>query len=377
MAAAKLPPGVEKISEARYRGRYYGPDGRRHSTAIYTTPHEAAYARGAAISDIQAGRWLDPQRSNITVEQWFQLWMPTRLHGGGKGKAVRPYVLDKDWARYRNHIEPWLGRRTLPAVTRFTVETWHADLAAAGRKPPTIEKAHTLLQTALARALDDDRISRNPAAQTAPVKAEKPRWQLLTRPEFARLLGEIDERYRALLLVAPYSGLRWSEIVALTRADYNPLRGELTVNKSTVYHKGKLIDGPTKSGRERVIPGLRDDVVAALNAHIEREQMAPGGRLFTSPEGYVLIHPHFMNRIYKPACVRAGLGTYTPGNKAQRYEGVRFHDLRHSFVSWLLADGVPIHLVQQLAGHASITTTQRYAQTNRDELREAMRRALG
>lgn len=374
---ADLPEGVEKLGPARYRGRYYGPDGRRHSTAVYTKPYEAKHARDAALSDIQQGRWLDPQRSGITLGDWFALWMPTRPHGGGRGRAVRPYVLDKDWARYRNHIEPWLGAKALPAVTRFTVETWHADLAAAGRKPATIGKAHTLLQTALARAVDDDRINKNPAAQTAPAKSPAPEWQLVTRPQFAALLAEIPERYRALVMAAPYTGLRWSELVALTRADYNPLRAEITVSKGTVYHKGKLINDVTKSRKERVIPGLRDDLVAALNAHIDREPMAPAARLFTSEDGQALIHPQFMRHIYQPAAVTSGLGKWEPGNKVRRYVGVRFHDLRHSFVSWLLADGVPIHLAQKLAGHATITTTQKYAQTNRDELREAMRKALG
>jgi integrase len=268
-------------------------------------------------------------------------------------------------------------QRQLPAITRFTVETWHADLAAGGRNPATIRKAHTLLQTALARAVDDDRINKNPAAQTAPVKGERAKWQLVTHAEFVALLTEIPKEYQALVLLAPYTGLRWSEIVALRRADYNPLHAELTVSKGTVYHAGRLIDDKTKSGQERVIPGLADDLVGALNAHIARQQMGPAERLFTSPEGHTLRHPHFMERVFKPAAVRCGLGKYVQREGQRHYEGVRFHDLRHSFVSWLLADGTPIHIAQQLAGHSSITTTQQYAQTNRDELRKAMRRALG
>lgn len=379
---AALPPGIEKLGPGRYRGRYYGPDGRRHSTPIYVKPAEAAYARNAALADIKSGRWLDPQRSGITVDQWFALWMPTRLTSGGGGKTVRPYVLEKDWARYRNHIKPWLGERTLPQITRFTLETWHADLAIAGRNPATISKAHALIKTALGRAADDDRITRNPATQTAPARPAKPKWQLVTRPQFATLLTEIPERYRCLVLLAAHTGLRWSEIVALTRADYNPLRGELLVDSGTVYHKGRLIDDRTKSGRHRTLPVVPHpdptlNLRAALDAHVKAAQMAADARLFASPTGHTLRHPHFMERVFKPAAVRAGLGEYVKIDGRRRYRGIRFHDLRHSYISWLLNEGVDIHEVKDLAGHASITTTELYAHTDKDEVRAAVARALG
>ena len=374
--SGNLPPGIEKLSEGRYRGRYRGPDGHRHSTPIYTKPAEAKFALDAAKGQITNGTWLDPRRAGITLDEWFALWMPTRLTSGRRKRTVRPYVLDKDWARYRNHIAPYLGRVALIDLTTFRVEKWHGQLATDGRKLPTICKAHALLKTALDRAVTDDRLHKNPAAKTDPEAAPAPSWQLVTRAQFDALLSEVPERYRPVVLVAAMAGLRWSEIVGLTRQDYNPLRGELTVSKGTVYHKGALVDGPTKSRRDRTIPVV-GALRAALDGHVKAAGMAADARLFTSPRGNVLRHPHFMERVYKPAAVRAGLGTYTQRDGRKRYEGVRFHDLRHSFVSWLMADGVPPHKVKELAGHATITTTEKYAHTNQDELAAAMLRALG
>lgn len=371
-----LPTGVEKISAGRYRGRYYGPDGRRHSTNLYKTPEQAAHARAAALSDIQRGRWLDPQRSGITLDQWMILWMPTRLHTGGR--TVRPRTLYTDWNTYRLHIKPYLGNHHLPKLTRFTIETWHAQLATNGVSVSTIFKAHTLLKTALGRAVDDDRMMKNPCRQTQPRRPDRPEWTLLTKGQFEILLGECPEVWRPLLLTAAKTGLRWGEIVALTRADYNVLRREIHVTKGLVRVVGAgLVEAAPKSGKGRVVPVV-DRLAAALDTHIAAAPMAPEERLFTSSRGTALHHDNFMHRIFRPAAVRAGLATLTEtDNGKQHYAGVRFHDLRHSFISWLLNDGVDIHEVKELAGHASITTTELYAHTDRDELRSAMARALG
>jgi integrase len=366
-----LPPGVERVGASSYRGRYYGPDGRRHSTPTYSRAEHAAWAIGEARAKMQTGGWVDPARAGVTLDQWFGLWLPTT--------KMRGYVREKEADRYRLHVKPYLGKMPLGKITTFTVTTWHTDMQRDGKPAATIVKAHALLKACLGPrggAMSDNRITVNPCQLVQPPPALKKKWRLITMEEYARLLAEMPEQARCVVILAAHTGLRWSEIVGLRREDYNPLRDEITVRRGTVYHRGRLIDDDPKDREERTIP-LVPLLAVALKTHVSEKAMLPAERLFTAPKGGTLRHPNFMEAVYKPAAVRAGLATWGQRDGRKHYEGVRFHDLRHSFISWLLNGGVDIHEAKELAGHASITTTQVYAHTDPDEVRSAMTRAFG
>jgi integrase len=369
-----LPPGIEHVARAdgsrAYRGRYRGPDRRKASTAVYPTIALAQRALDEARGDVARGDYIDPRRSAVTLDWWMQEWMPDR-------PKVRPYVLEKDWTRYRIHIKPHLGNLPLSEITALRVQTWMGRLADKGVRPPTIKKAHELLRTALGKrgAMGDGRIRVNPCELVQSPTVERPEWQLVTREQFDRLLTEIPKHYRPLVLTAAFTGLRWSELAGLHRHHYNPLKGTLTVEQGRVYHAGRMIDGPTKNRKTRTVP-LMPGITEALNALLAAQPI-DGGPIFRSIHGKLLRHPYFDGRVYKPAAVRAGLGQYVKIDGQDRWQGVRFHDLRHSCLSWLLNGGMDIHEVKDWAGHSSITTTQLYAHTDADEMRAAMLKAFG
>jgi integrase len=354
-----LPRGISRTTPEgkppKYRGRYHGPDGRRHTTLTFPSVELAVQALDIARGDVARGDWLDPTRTGITLDEFMALWMPQR-------QRIRPYVLEKDWARYRNHIKPYLGRHPLSSLTQFTVEGWHAKMRAAGVSAATVAKAHALLKTALgpAGAMGDDRIRRNPCQLVKPGPVPRKAWRLVTVEEFDQRLAALDdEQAKVIVILAAYTGQRWSEIAGLRRSDYNPLRKEITVRRGLVSYKGKLIEDVTKTGKERTIP-LVQRPADALAEHVRGNPMPADAPLFTAPRGGQLRHAHFMERIYKPA-----------------FPGIRFHDLRHSCCSWLLNGGAPIPAVMEIMGHATITTTQLYAHTDRDALGAAMAKALG
>jgi integrase len=143
----------------------------------------------------------------------------------------------------------------------------------------------------------------------------------------------------------------------LQREDYNPLAATLTVSKS-IDSKGRA--QATKNRRTRIVP-LAPRVVAALNGHIEREQ--PTGALFTSPTGCRLSGTNFAARVWRPAREKAGVQA-------------RFHDLRHSCASWLLAGGATTAEVRDMLGHSSITVTEAYLHTDPTTLAATVTRAL-
>jgi hypothetical protein len=138
---------------------------------------------------------------------------------------------------------------------------------------------------------------------------------------------------------------------------------------------GGLKVGPTKTGKRRTITVPRF-LARLLEKHIDRYP-SPDGWLFTAREGGPVSHHNFRRRHFQPACVAAGLGVVTKEkNGPRRYEGVRFHDLRHTCASLLIAAGRSLQEVKDHLGHSSIrVTSDRYAHLY-PEARAAMADAL-
>src|SRR4029450_5851804 len=143
------------------------------------------------------------------------------------------------------------------------------------------------------------------------------------------LADAIDRRYRALVLVGAYSGLRIGELAGLRRERVDLLRGTVEGAEIMTEVAGKLQIGPPKTRASRRTIGLPRAVVNVLAEHL-----APGGKptdfVFTGPQGGRLRIANFGNRIWRPATTAAAL------------DGLRIHDLRHTAVAlWIAAGARP------------------------------------
>jgi integrase len=155
--------------------------------------------------------------------------------------------------------------------------------------------------------------------------------------------------YRALIYTAADTGLRAGELLALTRADLDLLRGTVQVHRALKELNGILPFGPTKTHRSRAV-SLPRFLSALLNEHLTTSPIVlPGGSalVFPGPRGGPLRHGNFYRRHFRPAVEEA-----LPHKRA-----LRFHDLRHTAASLLIAQGAHPKLIQARLGHASITTT--------------------
>ncbi|MEX0989480.1 MAG: tyrosine recombinase [Actinomycetota bacterium] len=161
-------------------------------------------------------------------------------------------------------------------------------------------------------------------------------------------------RDRAILELLYGSGLRVGEVAGLTRDRVDLHRGRVNVLG--------------KGSKEREIP-LSEFAVDALAAYLER------GRPFLVPEGGS--SPNlFTNRRRKPMTerdIRTMVAEY--GGTTLSGRRVTPHTLRHSFATHLLEGGADIRAVQELLGHASVATTQRYTHVSRERLRAAYLRS--
>ncbi len=183
-------------------------------------------------------------------------------------------------------------------------------------------------------------------------RTEKTTFDFLTFDEAERLLEAVDPEWRTALLVALKTGLRRGEIIGLQWSDLDLVRGKLNVRR-TIWAGHS---GTPKGGRARVVDMPRS-LVEALKAH----RHLKGPSVFCGPKGELLT-PGQLKWPLTRALRKSGIS---------RPEGrIGWHDLRHTYGSHLAMRGVPVKVIQELMGHASIEMTMRYAHLS-PEVKEA------
>ena len=254
---------------------------------------------------------------------------------------------------------PILGDLPLDGIDRAAVAKTINALEAKGLSAKSIKNAHGLLSAVMATAVLADHIGTNPCHHMRLPRAgeesrEDPRF--LTHDEYHRLLEEIPDRHQPLAVTLFGTGLRWSEATRLDVRDIIPGKPPtLRVTKAWKSTPGRpRHTGPPKSPKSRRTVMLADQVVAALAPLMDR----PGDELlFTAPRGGPVYSGWWRDRVWVPACRRAGLAS--PYVKGKRYDGPRIHDARHTHASWLIEQGATLEMVQDQLGHESILTTRK------------------
>lgn len=309
-----------------------------------------------------------------TLAEWIvDRWAPEHA------TALETRTRDSYADMYERHVAPWLGSLPLRDITVGTVRRWQADRLASGVTVPQVIHARTVLSSVLRHAAESEAIAANPMTLVraprrpqrdevrplAPATVEairaalagdlrhevgastatQRRRQAHTQPD--RRPAHIKIRDTTLVSVLAYGGLRPGEALALRWSDL----GERTI----LVERATDPDGSIKSTKGRNSRSVR---ILAPVARDLREWFLASGR----PDARSLVFPqadgsawttddwgNWRNRTWKRACVAAGLDPIP-----------RPYDLRHSFVSLLLAEGRTIHYVAGQAGHAAQMTFDRY-----------------
>jgi integrase len=219
-----------------------------------------------------------------------------------------------------------------------------AELNARGLAPATVQKAYQLLGKVMGAAVDAGMLAQSPCRRVPLPRVEREEMRFLTPGEVATLADAIHQRYRALVLVGAYGGLRIGELAGLRRNRVDLLHGTVQVAEIVVEVRGVLHIGPPKTRASRRTVGLPRFVVEELAVHLV-EAGDPEGFVFTAPQGGPLRLPAFRARVWRPAVRAAGL------------DGLRIHDLRHTAVALWIAAGANPKEVAARAGHASVSFT--------------------
>lgn len=327
---------VRRLESGRWQARYPDGDGRLVSAGTYATKGEAERALAAAETDQRRGAWTDPRLASTRFDDWVTQWWATTTN-------LRPSSRDRDRGYLNRYVLPTFGKDALGEISQLKVRSWVAELAGSGLAPATVNKAYVLLGKVMGAAVDADLILTSPCRKVPLPKVERAEMRFLNPAEIAALAAAMDERYRAMVLLAAYGGLRLGELCGLKRSRVDILRRRVEVAEIIVESEGHLFTGPpkTRAGRRSIaIPG---PVADALGDHIGRWSGVE--LVFTAPEGGPLRAAAWRSRYWRPAVKAAGL------------EPLRPHDLRHTAVALWIAQGGHPKQIAARAGHASVSFT--------------------
>jgi integrase len=329
-------------------------NGRRQTASRHTRAAAKAWATQLE-DDLANGIERGPAADPVLVGEWLDRWMNARV--------AEPTTLATNRGQLRKHVRPAWDTVPLAEVRTLAVQSWVRRLERDGVGPATIHASFALLSAALGAAVIEGLLPANPCDRVKLPTVPRGRERFYTREEVDQVAAEVDERYRAVVLMLAYTGLRWGELVGLHMVNLHMLTRRVDVRQTITEVDGhfaaKAYPKQAASHRSVGLPRhLVEEVAAHLAAfpprpcglvHPRREKCS--GLVFTGPPGWrAPVSRHaFRQDVWVPALAAA------------KVPSGRVHDLRHTFASWLVQDGVPLAVVQRLLGHASIRTTERYA----------------
>lgn len=242
--------------------------------------------------------------------------------------------------------------------TKDHIERYMAHMTGSGKSSASIARAVASLKSFYGYLLDNGHVESNPARNTAPVRTERKFPQILTGKEVEIFLEQpqcVDAKgYRdhAMLELLYATGIRVSELIGLDLDDVNLSGGFLRCSSR---------------GKERIIP-LYPGAVKALSDYIKniRPQIVLSvdeTALFVNMSGERMSRQGFWKIIkyYQ--------------EKARIKKEITPHTLRHSFAAHLLENGADLHSLQEMLGHADISSTQVYSHMVKQKLQDVYHKA--
>jgi integrase len=318
---------------------YRDQQGMRHWETTKGNRKEAERLLAERVREISRGTYRAPAE-RVSFEGLAQAFL----------KDAEPNVRETTFKDYRGnlnrHLTPWFQGWNLLNIRRADVEDFRAHLCDGGIGPRTVNKCLTLLGALFRYAMRHEWIEANPAEGTK-LRASSRRSHDLVEanifapPEIQALLAATDPRWRVVILTAMLTGLREGELLGLAWGDIDWSARQIYVRQQ--YTGGRFSELKTKASRRRVdLPG---ELVAELRRW--RLECPPGAHdlVFPNGAGNPENYANLLHRGFYPALRRAGL------------RKIRFHDLRHTYASLLIANGEHPKRIQALMGHSSINVT--------------------
>ena len=264
---------------------------------------------------------------------------------------------ESTWSREERSVKNLTGffdKKLLTEMTRKDIERYMAFRRSQGVKPGTVNRELALLKHMLKKAVDWEYLEISPAVGIRQQRVEVLEFNILAEDEMDRFIAEATPHLQAILILALNTGMRRSELFRLEWKDVDFERGFIAVHQ-------------TKNYETRYIP-MNSLVREALQRHPKRMivKTHPNGKVerrvapwvFSNEAGQPYVN---VDKGFKNSLKRAGITKH-----------FRFHDMRHTFASWLVMKGVDLRTVAKLMGHKDIKQTMRYSHLAPDHMQGAV-----
>ncbi|MFI1012695.1 tyrosine-type recombinase/integrase [Streptomyces sp. NPDC020965] len=319
-------------------------------------------AQAQAILDgLASGVAPEPVEANLTFEKWAADWFGRRR---AKESSVASYEI-----AIRRHLNPRWGRQRIRTIKKRQVETWVQEMEESTAIANSTASGHwRVFQMIMKDALQNGKIALNPTYEVSGPYVGPSTSYVFSPEECWAIYDEFPERYRLIPMIGFACGTRQAEAFAVCEDVLDARRGLLTVRRQVIgtketRYKRLLVERLKTSPRldSKVVP-VPPYLLEALEEHVYRfpprvaetvlwehrgkiEDCARGSAraFFWSSRNNLLSRDHFNDDLWKPALRK--LGILDADGKLPT-----FHDLRHTFISTCLQNGIPEHTVAAWVG---------------------------
>lgn len=332
--AKRTPPG-------RWRVRWYDPAG-KPKAKTFPRKSDADSYRSQLEHDLKEGDYQDPTTARVRLGDVAETWFTAKTDLEQGSRDIYRDHLD-------NYVLPRWGNIPVGAISYEDVAVWvgklQTDPGRGGRLlgPATVRSIHLVLLSVLGWAVKTGKLRKNPA-RDVPLPKKPPRDHAYLSHVEVEKLARAAKAHGTLIRFLGYTGLRWSEVSALTVGKVDLEARRAHVDRAFKDNKGTLTLGMPKTGEARSVP-----FPSFLSMELKPFLDGRDGEdlVFTAKQGGPLWLRNWRPRAFNPAVKAAGFTG----------RGLTPHKLRHSAASLAIAAGADVYVVQKMLGHKKPSIT--------------------
>ena len=334
--------------DGRWEGRVmigYNENGNPKTKSVF------AHTKGECEEKLErlkaeCGRRNDRMKPDMNFGDWMDLWYQYFCKPRLRITTQACYE-----GRIYTHIIPEIGHIPLNKLTQNDLQQFYARIKRTGRKKNvekkgtalsdrSVRSCHAACRSALEKAVEEGLIQRNPSIGCKLPPKKGAEMKILTQAEITRLLIQADyEGYYEMFLLELTTGMRRGELLGLKWQDLNTDTGELKIVRQLTT-KGISTPKTKSSIRSIFLPKDMVELLIELKKSTKSEWMFPSPVKNGEPR-----HPSSITKKFRIMLERANC------------KHIRFHDLRHTFATMALENGIDIKTLSSMIGHVSSETT--------------------
>ena len=326
---------IDKVGTG-WRARWRTPEGESRSK---TFPRKVDAERWLTHTEHTklSGTYADPTAGKVAFGDYAGAWVSNQVWRPSTTVRIENIV--------GNHLDPRFGKMAMASITPSHVQTMVKSLSET-MSPGSVRGIYSVLAAIFRTAIRDRVVANSPATRDIRLPEVAQRRVVPLTLEQVEILAEaVGPLYRPLVVLGAGAGLRVGEALGMPVGGIDFPRRQLSVTQQAVtVRRVTTIAHPKTKTSVRTIP-LADTVLAELAEHLEGRKAKPADLLVANKDGAPIPQNRF-SQTWARAVRREGLPA-----------GTRFHDLRHTYASALIASGCSVKVVQGHLGHKSAAMT--------------------